>query len=96
MIPSYRTPAAATLIAGAILLVVAFLLVAIFSPAPHAVWIASDILFAIAAIVFTIGCCIYARGIGYPAVLGLIGLCFLGIFVLLRLPDHCPEDDDDF
>jgi hypothetical protein len=44
------------------------------------------------AVIFIWGCCMYAKGKGYSAALGLLGLLFLvGLIVLAVLPDKCKE-----
>jgi hypothetical protein len=53
----------------------------------------SRVLFWIAVVVFVIGSCIYAKGIGYPFWLGIFGVTLIGLVVLMLLPDRYPDDD---
>jgi hypothetical protein len=54
---------------GGLLFVAGFMLRRIFSPAPVEVFVACVAVYAVAAIIFAVGCCLYCRGIGYPACL---------------------------
>jgi hypothetical protein len=45
--------------------------------------------------VYLVGWCRYCWGMGYPWLLGLVGIfCPIGVVVLLWLPDRHPEKDE--
>ena len=48
---------------------------------------AYSVLMLLGAVAFIYGCCSYAKGKGYPAILGLLGLfSCLGLVILVLLP----------
>ena len=99
MINSHRTPSTLLITLGGALFVLSFLLPGIFSPGtPHGVLVAALVLRSAGPLVLTCGACIYARGIGYPAWLGIFSLTLVGLVMLMFLPDRCPspEDEDEF
>ena len=61
---------------------------------PEGILITSAIFLICSIPIFIIGCCIYARGIGYPFWLGIFGITMVGLLILLLLPDRFPEPDD--
>lgn len=82
---------------GGGLFVLGFMLPRIFTPAPVGLLHACLIIYAVAIVIFGAGCCLYAKGIGYSAFLGLFGLTLIGLIMLLLLPDRFAdlEKDDD-
>jgi hypothetical protein len=80
---------------GGFLFLVAVMLPRIFAPdTPHGVFVAALVLLLLAALLFIAGSCIYARGIGYPFWLGIFGITFIGLIILMLLPDRHPEPDE--
>jgi hypothetical protein len=67
----------------------------VFRPTPKEVQFWSAIIYLLGVAVLLLGSCLYARGIGYPAVLGLISLTVIGLLVLMVLPDRLPEVESD-
>lgn len=96
MIVSHRTPAVGLISAGVFLAIASCMLPVIISPGtPHGIYVAAHVMFWSAIPLFTIGCCIFARGNGYPFWLGIFGLTLVGLAMLMLLPDRYPEPDND-
>lgn len=95
MIASYRTPATVSMTVGGSLFVLGFMLPIIFSPAPEGVLHARTVVSGVAFVIFGTGCCLYAKGNGYSAFLGLFGLTVIGLLMLMLLPDRFPEEPGD-
>ena len=83
---------------GGVLWVFALMIPVLFSPPTETIVHAAMILRWVGLLVFAGGGCIYARGIGQPVWLGLFCVTFVGLIILLWLPDRFPEpgDGDDF
>jgi hypothetical protein len=95
MIASHRVPAVSLMFAGGFLFAVGAVLPRIFSPeTPHGVTVAAAWMVLAAIPIFIVGSCIYARGIGYPVWLGIFSITFIGLLILMLLPDRYPEPDD--
>ncbi|HWB60916.1 MAG TPA: hypothetical protein VG733_15575 [Chthoniobacteraceae bacterium] len=78
--------------AGAFFFVAAWMLPVLLSPdTPHGVIIAAGVMHWIAIALFMIGACVYSRGKGYPAWLGLFSITLVGLLILLFLPDRHPQ-----
>ena len=73
---------------GGVLWFFALLMPALLAPPTQSVIIAASVLRWIGPLVLAAGGCIYSRGIGQPAWLGLFSVTLVGLIMLLWLPDR--------
>jgi hypothetical protein len=95
MIASHRTPATALMTAGGMLLLIAagipFFLQ---GNIPEGFKTAALLMKCLGLPLYVGGACVYARGIGYPALLGLVAITIIGLLVLMLLPDRHSDQED--
>lgn len=96
MIASHRTPATLLMTTGGLIFLTIMGLPFFWQGAlPDAAQNAIIVARCLSSLLFVGGACVYARGIGYPAWLGLVAFTIIGFLVLIFLPDRSGHETDE-